>query len=317
MFNLRPRLVSVLLLLLAIAPALGQERVAVLYAHNQQALYRIDPNDGEFFKIGDLPQQVDYAWSHLAVGIEFEPVFREMIGAPLVYTSMVWADVTRSLYVSGYSFTQGGELFGPTELEFIAAVDPSTAKFTPLWFGLGGVVAFGRLTYDPHNRQLYMWFGDNWILLQPIDPLSGHFGTAVRVPGFAPARSILFDNRGHRWDLYEDDQYARLQEFASDGTALGGTDMFFPFTGGIPTLNNVPAYFSLSFDPFTGQLFALGLPLHRDSNASDPEIYVDSTHFILCIVDPTTAKPHKIIATYDRPNEPNWPPLQIAWGVSH
>jgi hypothetical protein len=302
-----------------LAPANPREPVAVLYAHDGKALYRIDPNDGEFFKIGDLPQAVDPSWEELALhyGFSLDGTFvTNQGGTPLSYSSMVWDHPTASLYVVMGSSTPNG-MGGFSTLLGIAALDPKTVTLKPVWLATeaAGNVA---ITYDPIDKRLYRYFvayqeGSD---LESFDPATGRFGEVKRLTVRPPTGAVFFDPRGHIWDYLGEDGYYELREYTAQGTELSYLEMSVPFQGGNPALGASywkPGYFSFSFQPFAGQLFALAIPL-RPFVEPGLGYSVDLQHFILCTINLQTGEPQKVIATYDRANDPNWS-LTIAWGL--
>ena len=131
----------------------------------------------------------------------------------------------------------------------------------------------------------------------------------------------LFDPRGNLWSyvVVDDEQSFRR---VTGSLPLGGFDAIFPGYGGPSDANPryTPAYWSLTFDPYTDSLFALAIPIriYQLDPTQYPDLLgevLDQNHFILCSINLQTAQPEKVIATYDRPSDSNWS-LTIAWGFA-
>jgi hypothetical protein len=270
-------------LAISFARAQERERVAVLYAADNQALHRIDPDTGEFTKIGDL---------QLSSFVRAYDAKREMLYA-----------MARSDQLSNFLFQ----------------IDPKTAEETMVWEAPQGQPPMWGASYDPKSRTLYRFLlgdGNRIGVLQPFDFNSGQFGPDDKNPLLPDCYQVIFDNRGDGWYYDGTDTQHWLRKF----TGTHSDDHFFisvPTEGQLPATfpDLAPAYWVFSFQPYTGTLFALATPLvtFQDPNTGERWVGLDYEHFMLCTVSLTTGKPVRIIAVYDRPTDPDWF-LTIAWG---
>jgi hypothetical protein len=288
--------VAVAIVLTGSASAQTGEIVAVLYAHDGDALYRIDPNSGVLTKIGDLDR-------HFGPG-----------GSPTTYASMVYDGKEHKLYVVAV----WGDGSSP-KAQMIVEVDPQTAALRkvadlPLYPPL-------NLSYDASTEQLYAIQASPpvaWLPIQAVNPQTGVISlTDVQSFGSGEdGNTSFFDVQGHFWQYSVSGtwgEYATLGERQFPSADLVHTvDGRLPYTPGgwgdqtLPAL--WPYYASFSFDPYTWVLFAT-FKTYTNAFPFAPDAVF---HTSLCTLDVTTGEPAKVIATYDKPN---WS-LVIAWGVS-
>ena len=177
-------LVAAALVLQAASTARGSEiseRVAVLFAADDQALYRIDPDSGEFTKIGDL--EVGPA----VIGL----------GGQMVYDS-----ARQKLYAVA-------SLSSPHATPAIIEIDPANAEEKIVWQG-EDEGNFG-ISYDPANATLYT-FGLTHLIAEGVssfDPSGGQFGASTTAIALGDSVALTFDPRRHVWTKGNTDNEVR------------------------------------------------------------------------------------------------------------
>jgi hypothetical protein len=286
---LRPRLWSVLLLLLAISPVGAQEPVAVLYGHDGKSLYRINASNGKLSTIGDLDRYIGAGRDPSWYFTRFQSLTYDA-AAHKLYALGAWGDGT------------------PSEM-MLARIDPISAaaeKVADL-----GQRPPQNIGYDWPLRALCLTTAStiDYTAVSKLDPQTGEQSLLNRGTGIYgfQFQTTFFDGSGHLWVFSRDDYAALLQQYSlseSEGKRLfqiEGT-IYDPATYGLGTW---PNYQSFSFHPSARILFATFV------TGLNGTIYGD-WQTSLCIVNLKTGKPSKIIATY---STPNWP-LQISWGMS-
>jgi hypothetical protein len=284
------RLLAVLFLLLwsGAAPAQTGEVVAVLYAHDGDTLFRIDPDSGELITIGALDH-------YFAQG-------RWLTS----YGSMTYDAKQHKLYAYA-TYLANAE----TTMQMIVEIDPETAALRDVIDSvlLGPPV---NLSYDWRRGQLCQTTSDTpaWTPIYAVNPDNGSETLVNRgrnVGGF-PIQLGFFDNRGcfWLWVVSDEDRYLiKYDVSVPDGKQIYRIEGRVQAPGGPPRPGEWPRYRSFSFDPYTGALFATFAPLYVDADGQ--------YEVTLCTFNLQTGQPSRIIATYKKSDFWN---LQITWGLS-